>query len=107
MLTYIRELKPTYKIGLISNASAGKVTNNLSAEQLALFDAIIVSAEVGMLKPDPKIFIYGAEKLEVKPEECVFIDDHEPFLKGAKVTGMKTVHFKDIDDLREMLKGLL
>ena len=108
VLSYIeQELMPKYKIGLISNANAGKVKNNLSKQQFEMFDCVIVSAEVGMLKPDPEIFRYGAKTLGVKPEECIFIDDHEPFLSGAKEIGMKTILYKDFESFKTQIESMI
>lgn len=63
---YIEDmLKPRYKIGMISNASVGSVERKLSASQLELFDVKVVSAEVGLLKPDCEIYELAAKKLGV------------------------------------------
>jgi putative hydrolase of the HAD superfamily len=108
LLKYIsEELKPNFKIGLISNANIGKVTNNLNKIQQSIFDTILVSAEVGLLKPDPEIFKLGAQKLGVKPQECIFIDDHEPFLEGAKRTGMQTILYEDFEKFKKELEKII
>ncbi|MGH2695248.1 MAG: HAD family hydrolase, partial [Actinomycetota bacterium] len=56
-----------------------------------LFDALVISGEVGMRKPDPEIFHLTTEKLGVAAERCVFVDDHPGHLKAAQEVGMTTV----------------
>jgi HAD superfamily hydrolase (TIGR01509 family) len=94
-LELIRELKKEYKIVLLSNAGKGVVQERLSTEQLALFDAVVISGEVGFAKPSPVIYRYAAEKVGVEPSECVFTDDHAEYLVGAERVGMKTILFSD------------
>lgn len=108
LLTYIRDdLKPRYKIGLLSNAAAN-YTNELFADwQLQLFDEMTFSFELGVIKPDPRMYETIATKLDCLPEECVFIDDREGFVDGAEAIGMKGVWFKDNQQCRQELSALL
>ena len=55
------------------------------------FDVLVLSCEVGLLKPEREIYLLTAQKLNVKPEECIFIDDKEEYLTPAKKLGMKTI----------------
>lgn len=89
------ELKPRYKIGMISNASAGSVERKLSAPQLKLFDIKVISAEVGLLKPDRQIYELAAEKLRVGCSECIFVDDYPSYVEAAQVLGMQGIVYKD------------
>jgi putative hydrolase of the HAD superfamily len=61
----------------------------------AMFDAIVISGETGMRKPDPAIYLLAADKLGVRPQECVFADDTAANLPAARALGMATVHFTD------------
>jgi putative hydrolase of the HAD superfamily len=56
-----------------------------------LFDAWVISAEVGLRKPDPEIYELAAERLGLPPEACVFVDDLPGNLKPARAIGMATV----------------
>ncbi|MCW1907986.1 MAG: HAD family phosphatase [Candidatus Saccharibacteria bacterium] len=96
-----------YKLAVISNAGRGALDRKLSKEQQALFDAVIVSAEVGLVKPDPAIFAYACEKLGVDPKQTVFIDDHEEYLAGAQSLGIKTILYKNFEDCHNQLVQLL
>jgi putative hydrolase of the HAD superfamily len=57
-----------------------------------LFDAVVISGEVGMRKPEPRIFLHTAELLGIDPAECVFVDDLEPNVKAAVGCGMTGIH---------------
>jgi epoxide hydrolase-like predicted phosphatase len=56
-----------------------------------LFDVVVISAEVGMRKPQPEIFRLTTDKLGVEPARCVFVDDHPGHLKAAMAEGITTV----------------
>lgn len=70
------------------------------------FDKTIVSALIGVNKPDSKIYQLALEASEVNAEECVFIDDLEHNLKPANKLGMKTIFYKDIEQLKKELGSL-
>lgn len=53
-----------------------------------LFDAVVISGEVGMRKPEPGIYLHTARELGLVPEECVFVDDLPPNVRGAVAVGM-------------------
>ncbi len=52
------------------------------------FDAVVISGEVGMRKPEPGIYQHAAMLLGVDPAECVFVDDLSPNIRGASAVGM-------------------
>lgn len=83
-----------HRIGVLSNAPDDlreRFLNNLPVE--VDWDAIVVSGEIGMRKPDPGIFQHAAEEIGVPPEHCFFIDDLEENVLGAQRTGMSGYHF--------------
>ncbi|MFC1920249.1 HAD family hydrolase [Chloroflexota bacterium] len=89
-LTCLRERG--YKVGLLSNWSHEVPTVWDSVPLSRLFDAAVFSSKVGMLKPDPRIYLMVAEKLEVRPEECLYIGDGASReLAGAQAVGMDPV----------------
>lgn len=108
LLMYIRdELKPEYRVAVLSNANAGTLERVLDESQRNIFDALVVSAEVGHVKPDPAIYELAAEKLGVEPNECVFTDDNQPYCDGAEMTGMTTILFRDAEQFRRDLSVIL
>jgi putative hydrolase of the HAD superfamily len=60
-----------------------------------LFDAVVISGEVGMRKPEPRIFHHAAQLLDSDPAECVFVDDLEANVRAAVGCGMTGVHHTD------------
>ena len=83
-----------HKIGVLSNAPddlRDRFLSNLPVE--VSWDAIIVSGEIGMRKPDPRIFEHAAEEIGVPARHCFFIDDLEENVLGAQAVGMGGYHF--------------
>ncbi len=108
LLAFIRdELKPVFKIGFLSNVARDRMQELFTPEDIALFDDVVLSFQVGLAKPDPKIFKLASERLGVRPEECLFVDDLARYLVGAEEVGMKTMHYRDneqcIEDFRKMI----
>jgi putative hydrolase of the HAD superfamily len=71
-----------------------------------LFDAVVISGEVGMRKPEPRIYRHTAARLGVEPSECVFVDDLRPNVVGAVDVGMVGVHHITPDDTVLELEAL-
>jgi putative hydrolase of the HAD superfamily len=71
-----------------------------------LFDAVVISGDVGLRKPEPEIYRYAARQLDVAPEECVFVDDLAINVKGAEAVGMRGVHHTDVAVTVATLKAL-
>ena len=72
-----------------------------------LFDAVVISAEVGMRKPEERIFRHAAGLLGLDPAECVFIDDIEANVQAAEALGMTGVLHTDPAATEGRLAGLL
>ncbi len=73
---------------------------------LEKFDGVVVSGLERLVKPDPRIFRVFCERFCLAPDQCVFIDDSEANVIGARKTGMHAVHFTDADKLRKNLRAL-
>jgi epoxide hydrolase-like predicted phosphatase len=108
LLAYIEDLHNTFKTAILSNANIGSIERRISGEWIKrCFDAMIVSGEVGIVKPDPEIYWLAAEKLQVPPAECIFLDDHQEYLAGAETTGMRTILYRDFVQAKRDLKTML
>ncbi len=107
LLDYIRSLRSKYKTGLISNAWSDLRKFILREKFEDAFDAMIISAEVGAAKPEPKIFQVALEQFGVSPSEAVFVDDFYANIEGCEKIGMKGIHFKDPETALKQLKKLL
>jgi putative hydrolase of the HAD superfamily len=84
------------RTGLLSNSwGVGAYPSHLFP---GLFDAVVISAEVGMRKPEERIFQHAASLLGVDPQECVFIDDIEANVVAAEALGMTGLWHTDPAD---------
>jgi putative hydrolase of the HAD superfamily len=107
MLDFLRVTHPECRLGLISNAWSG-LRAYLAERKLAEpFEQLIVSAEVGVAKPDARIFQIALEKMNVPAAEVVFMDDFIENVEGARAAGMQAVHFKSQDEALKELKQVL
>jgi FMN phosphatase YigB (HAD superfamily) len=93
----IKKIKNYYKVGIISNNVYDWVIRVLDNYRIRdLFDAIVISSEIGARKPDARIFVAALKALSIKPEEAVFVSDElAEDLAGAKGLGMITVWLKN------------
>jgi len=107
LVDFIRSLRPHCKTGLISNAW-GDLREWLVSEKIDdAFDRIVISAEVGKVKPKAEIYLLALEQLEVSPSEAVFVDDFIENVEGARAVGMSAIHFQDPESALDELKHLL
>jgi epoxide hydrolase-like predicted phosphatase len=97
---YISSLRPRYKTGILSNAwpdarqkCKGYVNSNT-------FDAIVFSAEEGLMKPEPEIFRRVLARLGVAAHEAIFVDDKQKNVDGAVAIGMHGILYNDNTDVR-------
>jgi epoxide hydrolase-like predicted phosphatase len=95
VIDLIKKLKANgYKIGLITNLT-NVFPSTRWISDADIFDDIVVSNEVGMRKPEPKIYNLALDRLAVDAAEAVFIDDKLENVEGARAVGMKGIHFRD------------
>lgn len=92
------------RTGLLSNSwSTEHYDRKLLAE---LFDSVVISAEVGLHKPQPEIYRLAAERLEVEPADCIFVDDLKENCDGAETVGMTAVRFRNTPETISRLTEL-
>ncbi|MEK6910025.1 MAG: HAD family phosphatase [Candidatus Aenigmatarchaeota archaeon] len=96
-----------YKLALLSNVFPHRDTILKKHGCYKFFPNIILSSKVRLKKPDKKIYEYAIEKLKVKANECLFVDDREKNINGAKKVGMRAILFKNADQLEKDLKRYL
>lgn len=108
LVGYIRGLKSTYQTGLISNAwleLRELIEDHWQIDDA--FDDLVISAEVGLAKPDPRIYELALERLHVPADRAVFVDDFEANAAAAAALGMHAIRFKDPVQARAELDRLL
>lgn len=93
-----------YPLHLLSNISTEKFPLMLDMHPvLNLFDSIILSGEVGLIKPDPRIFIHTLNQLGRSPEACLFIDDNPANIESARGVGIPSIQFQSAEQLTREL----
>jgi epoxide hydrolase-like predicted phosphatase len=107
ILDFLRSIKPEYKVALISNAWSGLRDYIIREKFDDVFDHMIISAEVGVAKPDAKIYHIALEQLQVQPDEAVFVDDFIENIEACEEIGMEAIHFKHPTTAIQQLKELL
>jgi putative hydrolase of the HAD superfamily len=107
ILNFLRNLRSTHKTGLISNNWSDLREYLTHEKMIDAFEHIIISAEVGVAKPEPEIFRIALDQAGVKPAEAVFVDDFYVNIEGCEKVGMKGIHFKDAQTAMQQLKQLL
>ncbi len=106
LFEYIRKLKIAgYTLGVISNVGS-ELTTFLPKELVDLFDEVTLSYHVRAIKPEPEIYLYHLEQLEIEPNECVFIDDRPPNTEGALAVGMNGITYTTAGDVIAKLEEL-
>jgi epoxide hydrolase-like predicted phosphatase len=92
------------KTGLISNSWS---TSHYDREMIEdLFDTAVISAEVGLHKPQAEIYRLAAERLAVPAEQCVFVDDLRENCAGAEAVGMTAILHRNPAETIERIEAL-
>ena len=105
LVNFIKELKENYKVILLSNASDTYLRKILNRyELIPLFDEIIISSEVKLVKPGNEIYQLALDRMQAKPEESVMIDDNIVNVNGAKQIGIAGILYTNVNSLIEELK---
>ncbi len=108
LLEFIRGLRPERKTALLSNAWPDVRRHIETSWGFSdAFDEIVISAEVALAKPDPRIYRLTASRLEVDPGECVFIDDFPENVEGARAVSMPAIQFEHPEQIKAELQRLL
>ncbi len=108
LVEFIRGLKSDYTVALLSNALSN--LRHMLFEEWKIEDAfhqLIISAEVGLMKPDPAIYALTLERIGFEPAEAVFIDDFKHNIAAAKDAGMHGIHFQTPEQAKAELMSLL
>lgn len=105
MIRFVEESKARlHKLAIMSNMTKDTlVLMNRHFHWLELFDELVFSCEIGISKPDARIYETCLARLEMSPRECLFVDDSEENVLGAIKSGMNTIHFKSFPQFRREL----
>jgi len=105
ILNLIKELKKDYKTYSLTNHA--KEWYNSQDKQIhfnRLFDGIVTSFDAKIAKPNIKIYKLLLDKYKIKTRETIFIDDQEENVETARNLGIKSIHYRNINQLKKELK---
>lgn len=106
-LDIAKSLSRKYRTAILSNDS--KEMSTLRRKKFgfdAIFNPIVISGNVGVKKPDARIYMLLLEKLRASAEECLFIDNNPSNIDAAQSLGIRTILFKNAEQLRRELLQL-
>ena len=107
VLEIMKRLKRNYKLVLLSNTDIMHFTFiKKRFPEILIFDDYVLSYEVGAMKPDPRIYEEALKRTGFEPEECLFIDDTEENIKGARKLGINVILMEPRTDLEAVLRGM-
>ena len=109
LLDFIQSLRPAIRTGLLSNAwlnTRSNVTRRWGALE-PYFDVTIFSAELGLRKPAPEFFHWLLQRLDVQPEEAIFVDDYGKNIEAARELGMQAVKFCSTEQATQDVRALI
>ena len=107
LIDTLRDLRSNYFVGLISNAWDDLREYIVAHKYDDAFEHMVISAEVGVAKPDAKIFQIALEQAGVNPDEAVFVDDFIENVQGCQELGMQGIHFRGPEQAMDELKQIL
>ncbi|MEY4731692.1 MAG: hypothetical protein RL681_638 [Candidatus Parcubacteria bacterium] len=105
LLEYIRELKSRFAVGLLTNIPR-TLLEDILKDDLALFDPAIISSDVHLVKPDPRIFELAIARAGCDPSDILFIDDSERNIEIAAQCGMIAVRYEGLGALEKTIEAL-
>ena len=93
------------RTGLISNSVGTDIYDRTLIDEL--FEAVVISGEVGLHKPQPEIYELACERLGVEPRQAVFVDDLRENCAGAEAVGMIAILHRETPKTLARLNELL
>jgi putative hydrolase of the HAD superfamily len=107
VLAFVREVRAAGRpVAIASNATA-ELADDLAAFGIAGdFDAVVNSSSIGVHKPAPEFFRVACEAVRVPPRRCLFVDDTDRNVRGARAAGLSAYRYDPPDDLRYVRAAL-
>lgn len=108
-LAWLKEWKKDCGFRIISINNEGKELNDYRVKKFKLhdfFDAFVSSCEVGLQKPNPKIWNLAMGIAQVKPNQCVYFDDRIMFVRAAEKLGIRAYQHTSLESTKQILEQL-
>jgi HAD superfamily hydrolase (TIGR01509 family) len=100
LLDLIMELRQVYKTAMLSNVSKQGLEARFSLEdQAKYFDVVVASGVIGYAKPEAEAYGITADRLGVRLDECIMVDDREDYCEGARSVGMQAILYQSAPQL--------
>jgi len=106
VIELIKKLRKKYKLCLLTNNNVWLDELNKKHNFYGYFDVVVNSYKFKVSKPSRRIYEIALEKLKVKPEECVFIDDKKENVEAAANLRMKSIRYKNPNQLLKELRKM-
>ena len=108
LVNLLRDLRPRYSTVLLSNAWDDLRQMIEDVWQIDdAFDRLVISAEIGLVKPNLEIYQWMISQLGMEPAKAVFVDDFLHNVEGARAAGLQAIHFQSADQAQGELQALL
>lgn len=96
------------RLGVLSNFSLASLDRSLVSAGLApYFDAIVAAPVIGFAKPDPQAYRIALDALQITADECLYIDDEEECVEGARAVGMNAFLLDRRADAHDWQRGII
>jgi epoxide hydrolase-like predicted phosphatase len=108
LVSFMQNVRPAIKVGLISNAWSGLRRVLTDMFHIAdLFDDMVISAEVNLMKPDERIYRLALDRFGIRPDEAIFLDDMPENIEAAKAIGIRGIRFQTTDQALTDIRSYL
>jgi putative hydrolase of the HAD superfamily len=93
---------------MLSNVGSSGLENYMDYAVLEKhFEVIVESAKIGFAKPEARAYEITADRLGIRLDECIFIDDREEYIEGAQHVGMQTILYTDFESFKSEIENVL
>jgi HAD superfamily hydrolase (TIGR01509 family) len=104
MKELLEKIYSNYSLAILTNEGKEWADRKIDNQKIRyLFKKIIISAELHELKPAKEFYLKALKILDVKPEECIFIDDQKKNCEAAEKLGIKSIIFENPTQLKKEL----
>lgn len=104
VLAIVREIRRTRPVALLTNATTRLRSYLAALHLLSEFDDVLNSSELGLAKPDPRVFVEACARLDADMSACWFVDDSELNVWAAAELGLRAHHFTGVTALRAWIE---
>ena len=106
MKDLIRQLRPNITLGMLSDTDPLHWNHIITTwPWLKMFETPTLSYQTGVMKPDPAIYLKAAENVNTSPENCLYIDDLQDNVEGARAVGMTALQFENISQIKNAFEN--